>query len=143
VLRDPTAEIPCYLTTVGQLTLVFSNMEDCLMLGLRDFSVDWSFLSYSLLYPFRDGLQTGFKEVTAVEAGEAVSVRDGEPVGRHCQWDVVRLARDAPIEDLQEAVSLARSTLLGCIGALASQHRRIQLQLSGGLDSSIILAGLL
>ncbi len=143
VLRDPTAEIPCYMTTVGQLTLVFSNMEDCLMLGLREFSVDWSFLSYSLLYPFRDGLQTGFEEVTAVEAGEAVSIRDGEPVGRHCQWDVVRLARDAPIEDLQEAVSLARSTLLGCIGALASPHRRIQLQLSGGLDSSIILAGLL
>ncbi|MGG6315266.1 asparagine synthase-related protein [Stenotrophomonas geniculata] len=143
VLRDPTAEIPCYMTTVGQLTVVFSNMEDCLLLGLRDFNVDWSFLSYSLLYPFRDGLQTGFEEVTAIEAGEAISIRNGEPVGRQCQWDVVRMARDEPIEDIEEAVQLARSTLLGCIGALASQHRRIQLQLSGGLDSSIILAGLL
>ncbi|EOW2135847.1 asparagine synthase-related protein [Stenotrophomonas sp. GD03908] len=143
VLRDPTAEIPCYMTTVGQVTIVFSNMEDCLRLGLRDFSVDWSFLSYSLLYPFRDGLQTGFEEVTSVEPGEAVSIRDGEPAGRQCQWDVVRLARDQAVEDIDEAVQLARSTLLGCIGALAGQHRKIQLQLSGGLDSSIILAGLL
>lgn len=143
VLRDPTAEIPCYMTTAGQLTVVFSNMEDCLMLGLRDFSVDWSFLSYSLLFPFRDGQQTGFEEVTSIEAGEAVSIRNGEPVARQCQWDVARLACDEPIEDLEEAVALARSTLLGCIGALASQHKRIQLQLSGGLDSSIILAGLL
>lgn len=143
VLRDPTAEIPCYMTTADQLTVVFSSMEDCLALGLRDFSIDWPFLSYSLLFPFRDGLQTGFREVTAIEAGEAVSIRHGEPVSRQCQWDIVRLAHDEPIEDLQEAVQLARSTLLGCIGALASRHRRIQLQLSGGLDSSIILAGLL
>lgn len=143
VLRDPTAEIPCYMTTVDQLTVVFSSMEDCLLLGVRDFSVDWSFLSYSLLFPFRDGLQTGFEEITTIEAGEAVTIRDGQPVGRQCQWDVVRLASEAPIEDLEEAVHLARSTLLGCIGALASQHRYIQLQLSGGLDSSIVLAGLL
>lgn len=143
VLRDPTAEIPCYMTTVDQLTVVFSNMEDCLMLGLREFNVDWSFLSYSLLFPFRDGLQTGLEEVSSVEAGEAVSICDGEPVSRQCQWDILRLARDEPIEDLHEAVRLARSTLLGCIAALASQHGRILLQLSGGLDSSIVLAGLL
>lgn len=143
VLRDPTAEIPCYMTTVDQLTVVFSSMEDCLLLGVGDFNVDWSFLSYSLLFPFRDGLQTGFEEVTALEAGEAVTIRDGRPIGRHYQWDVVRQASEAPIEDLEEAVQLARATLLGCIGALASQHRCIQLQLSGGLDSSIVLAGLL
>lgn len=142
-LRDPTAEIPCCMTTTDQLTVVFSSMEDCLALGLRDFRLDWSYLSRSLLLPFRDGRQTGFEDVTAIEAGEAVSIRNGEPVARQCQWEVVKLAEQAPLTDLDEAVRLARSTLLGCIGALAGQHRHIQLQLSGGLDSSIVLAGLL
>lgn len=142
-LRDPTAEIPCYMTTVDQLTVVFSNMEDCLLLQPRDFSLNWSYLAYSLLFPFRDSSRTGFKEITAIEAGEGVTIENGRPVARQCLWDIARTAADEPITDLGEAVRLARSTLLGCIGALASQHGHIQLQLSGGLDSSIVLAGLL
>ena len=142
-VRDPTAEIPCYMTVVEHLTVLFSNMEDCLQLQLRKFSVNWRYLTYSLLFPFRDTSQTGIEEVTALEAGEAVTIVKGKPTARQCYWDVVQAAAEDPITDLDEAVRLARSTLLGCIGALASQHTHIQLLLSGGLDSSIVLAGLL
>ena len=142
-VRDPTAEIPCYITVVEHLTVLFSNMEDCLQLRLRKFSVDWGYLAYSLLFPYQDRSQTAIKEVTALEAGEAVTIVKGKPTARQCHWDVVQAAAEDPITDLNEAVRLARSTLLGCIGALASQHTHIQLQLSGGLDSSIVLAGLL
>lgn len=142
-VRDPTAEIPCYMTVVEHLTVLFSNMEDCLQLQLRKFSVNWQFLAYSLWFPFRDSSQTGIEEVTALEAGEAVTIAKGKPATRQYHWDVVQAAAEDPITDLNEAVRLARSTLLGCIGALASQHTHIQLQLSGGLDSSIVLAGLL
>ncbi|HVJ37751.1 MAG TPA: asparagine synthase-related protein [Stenotrophomonas sp.] len=142
-VRDPSAEIPCYVTVVGELTVVFSNMEDCLLLRLRPFTLDWSYLAYALRYPFRDTVETGFKEISAIEAGEAITITHGKPVARRCHWDIAMAAADDPITDLEEAVDLARSTLLGCIGALASQHPQIQLQLSGGLDSSIVLAGLL
>jgi asparagine synthase (glutamine-hydrolysing) len=142
-LRDPTAEIPCYMTVTEEVTIVFSNMEDCLQLPLGKFSVNWQYLAYSLLFPFRDSDQTGFEEITALEAGEAVTLENGKPVARQCQWDIVQAAMGDPVTDMNEAVRLARSTLLGCIGALASQHQHIQLQLSGGLDSSIVLAGLL
>lgn len=142
-VRDPSGDIPCYMITSEHLTLLFSNMEDCLQLRLRKFSINWQYLAYSLLLPFRDARQTGLREVTAVEAGEAVWMENGKPAARHCYWDVVAAAADDPITDLNEAVRLARSTLLGCIGALASQHTHIQLRLSGGLDSSIVLAGLL
>lgn len=142
-MRDPTAEMPCYVTVAEHLTVLFSNMEDCLQLQLRKFSINWQYLAYSLLVPFRDTSQTGIEEVTALEAGEAVTIKKGKPVARQCHWDIVKAAAEDPITDLDEAVRLARSTLLGCIGALASQHTHIQLHLSGGLDSSIILAGLL
>lgn len=142
-LRDPSAEIPCYMVVADDVTVVFSNLEDCLLLRLKTFSIDWEYLAYSLLYPFRDTRQTGFQDISAIEAGEAVWIENGKPGARQCQWDVARLAAEEPITDLDEAVRLARSTLLGCIGALASQHTHIQLQLSGGLDSSIVLAGLL
>lgn len=141
--RDPSAEIPCYMTVAEHLTVLFSNMEDCLQLQLRKFSINWRYLGYSLLFPFRDNSQTGFAEVTALEAGEAVTIVNGKPAARQCHWDVVQAATEDPITDMNEAVRLARSTLLGCIGAWASQHKHIQLQLSGGLDSSIVLAGLL
>ncbi len=142
-VRDPSAEIPCYITVVKHVTILFSNMEDCLRLQLRQYSVNWRYLAYSLLFPFRDSSQTGIEEVTALEAGEAVTIVKGKPAARQYHWDVVQAAAEDPITDLNEAVRLARSTLLGCIGALASQHTHIQLQLSGGLDSSIVLAGLL
>lgn len=142
-LRDPTAELPCFITVVGSLTIVFSNMEDCLRLQLRAFSIRWPYLAYSLLLPFRETSQTGFEEVDALEGGEGITIQNGSPVARQCHWDVVKEAAENPITDLHEAIQLARTTLLGCIGALASQHTHVQLQLSGGLDSSIILAGLL
>jgi asparagine synthase (glutamine-hydrolysing) len=142
-LRDPTADVPCYMTVAEHVTVLFSNMEDCLKLQLRKFSISWQYLAESLLFPFRDTRQTGLQEVTALEAGEAVTIENGKPAARQCHWDVVMAAAEEPITDLNEAVRLARSTLLGCIGALASQHTHIQLRLSGGLDSSIVLAGLL
>ncbi|WP_437880966.1 asparagine synthase-related protein [Pseudomonas sp. LRF_L74] len=142
-VRDPSAELPCFITVVDSLTIVFSNMEDCLKLQLRTFSIRWSYLAYSLQFPFRESCQTAFEEVDALEGGEGITIHNGRPVARQCHWDVVKEAAENPITDLNEAVQLARSTLLGCIGALASQHDQVQLQLSGGLDSSIILAGLL
>ncbi|PPU74312.1 asparagine synthase [Xanthomonas cucurbitae] len=143
VVRDPTAELACFITVVGSVTIVFSSMEDCLKLRVGHFSLRWSYLEYSLLFPFRETYQTGFEEVDALEGGEGIAIRDGQPAGRQCHWDVVKHAVEHPITDLDHAVRLARTTLLGCIGALASQHAWVQLQLSGGLDSSIILAGLL
>lgn len=142
-VRDPTAELPCFITVVGSLTIVFSNMEDCLKLQLSKFSIRWPYLAYSLQFPFRETCQTAFEEVDALEGGEGITIQNGRPTARQCHWDVVRQAAQNPITDLNEAVQLARWTLLGCIGALASQHSHVQLQLSGGLDSSIILAGLL
>ncbi|MFO3706627.1 asparagine synthase-related protein [Xanthomonas codiaei] len=142
-VRDPTAELPCFVTEVGSVTLIFSCMEDCLKLQLREFSLHWSYVTSALLFPFRDTSQTGFAQVQSLEGGEGLTLRAGRPIARQCHWDVVRQAVEDPITDLDQAVELTRSTLLGCIGALASQHGHVQLQLSGGLDSSILLAGLL
>jgi len=142
-MRDPTGEIPCHMTVADNVTVLFSSMEDCLKLQLRQFSINWSYLSSSLILPFRDSSQTGFKEVTALEAAEVVTIAKGLPVARGSHWNVVQVAAENPITNLNEAVELTRTTLLGCIGALASQHSHIQLKLSGGLDSSIVLAGLL
>ncbi|MCF8826462.1 asparagine synthase-related protein [Xanthomonas campestris] len=142
-VRDPTAELPCFIAAIGTVTIVFSSMEDCLRLQLKEFSIRWSYLAYSLLFPFRETGQTGFEEVQALEGGEGITIQAGRPIARQCHWDVVKEAVENPITDLNEAVQLARTTLLGCIGALAGEHAQVQLQLSGGLDSSIILAGLL
>lgn len=142
-MRDPTGEIPCQMTVAEHVTVLFSNTEDCLKLQLRRYSINWPYLTSSLILPFRDNSQTGCKEITALEAAEVVSLENGKPVDRGCHWDIVQVAAENSITDLHEAVQLARITLLGCIGALASQHTHIQLKLSGGLDSSIVLAGLL
>lgn len=142
-LRDPTGEIPCHIIIMEHVTLFFSNTEDCLKLQLRQFSINWPYFASSLILPFRDNSQTGLKEITTLEAAETLTIENGAPVARESHWDVIQAAAEDPITDLNEAVHLARVTLLGCIGALASQHTHIQLKLSGGLDSSIVLAGLL
>jgi asparagine synthase (glutamine-hydrolysing) len=139
ILRDPTGAMPC-LTTVHQgVNLVFSDLEDCVALGVRQFTVNWRYIRGLLAYSAYQSRETALREVSEVQFGERLRF-SGNSVHRSLEWNPLAIAQTNPIQDPQAAVAELRRTTRACIHAWASCYPDIVHNLSGGLDSSIVLS---
>ena len=45
VLRDPLGQMPCLLAGFRGVSIVFSDLEDCLRLGCLKFTVNWQYVT--------------------------------------------------------------------------------------------------
>ncbi len=141
VLRDPLGQLPCMLTTVKGVTIVFSDLEDCLKLGGLTFSVNWNYIAGILANSGILTQQTALNEVSEVQLGERVRF-SGASVDRSIEWHAFDVARNDRIVKVDDAASQLRATTRGCIHAWASCYSGLIHNLSGGLDSSIVLSSL-
>ncbi len=139
VLRDPSAGLPCFSANFDGVHVYFSRMEDAPRLPAQRFSINWKYVAATLCQSQLQVPATGINEVTRVLGGECVEHRDGK-TSRSFYWNLLDAPRAGLIEDLDEAVAALRSTTRDCVHAWASSYRGILHMLSGGLDSSIILA---
>lgn len=137
VVRDPIGVLPCFTVDIDNLHLVFSNIEDCLQLGVR-FDIDWNYIAVQLASVANERLNgTGLKSVSPIHAGECVEFgRDG--VRRRPYWDPIAIATSDVVEDHNMAAEEMYETVKTCIHAWASCYNGILHRLSGGLDSSIV-----
>lgn len=139
VLRDPSGGFPCWLVTHDGVSIVCSDIEDCYALEVVPFTVNWNYIAAFMV---QSGLQiraTALNEVSEVQAGERLRFSSGT-VHRSMQWDPIELARSEPIESCDEAIASLRATTIGCVHTWAACYGGIVHNLSGGLDSSIVLS---
>ncbi|MGH8139328.1 MAG: asparagine synthase-related protein, partial [Steroidobacteraceae bacterium] len=139
ILRDPSGGMPCLLASYEGVNLVFADMEDCLQLGLLHFSVSWGYIRNLLAYPGLQVRETALEEVSEIQLGERIRF-SGDSIQRALEWDPLGIAKAEPIEDPRQAVAELRSTTRTCVHAWASCYSGIVHNLSGGLDSSIVLS---
>jgi asparagine synthase (glutamine-hydrolysing) len=141
VLRDPSGCFPCWLVVHEGVSIICADIEDCHALEVGPFTVNWRYIEGFVAYP---GLQipaTALNEVSEVQPGERLRWSSGT-LQRSLQWDPIDIARSAPIESYDEAVASLRATTLGCVHTWAACYDGIVHNLSGGLDSSIVLSAL-
>jgi asparagine synthase (glutamine-hydrolysing) len=139
ILRDPTGGLPCFTAEHEGVRLVFSDIESCLALGLMRFSINWKYVSSFVPYSALQIPETGLNEVLEVQPGERVSFIDGRRESA-LLWKPSEIASTKRIEEPVVAIAALRETVRQCVGAWASLHRSIVHNLSGGLDSSIVLS---
>ena len=139
VLRDPSGGFPCWYTSHDGLGIVCSDIEDCRGLELASFTVNWSYIAGLVAHAGLQVRDTALNEVSEVQAGERLRFSHGI-MQRSMEWDPIAIAHNAPLESADEAVALLRGTTLGCVHAWASCYSGILHNLSGGLDSSIVLS---
>jgi asparagine synthase (glutamine-hydrolysing) len=139
VLRDPTSALPCFTAPMLGVGVYFSHMEEGALLSERAFSVNWRYVAAALCQNRLQIHATGLNEVSQVLGGECVAVR-GAHTSRQFYWNALEVAASGPVEDASEATRLLRGQTQDCVQAWTSGHRSIIHLLSGGLDSSIILA---
>jgi asparagine synthase (glutamine-hydrolysing) len=139
VLRDPSGGFPCWITTRDGVTYVCSDIEDCHALGVMSFTVNWDYIASFVAHAAVQIRDTALQQVSELQPGERLRVAGGL-VQRSMEWNPIDLARESPIEAVDEAVAALRATTIACVHTWASCYRGIVHNLSGGLDSSIVLS---
>ena len=138
VVRDPSGGLPCYILRYNRVSVVFSDIEFCLRLDLQKFSINWKFIASMLPYSALQIRETGLKEVSELQPGERASFA-GTDVEYTLLWKPAQLALHGRIVDPAQAVAVVRESVKESVHAWASLHRSVTHNLSGGLDSSIVL----
>jgi asparagine synthase (glutamine-hydrolysing) len=138
VWRDPSGALPCWLTSYQGVHIVCSDIEDC---PVRTFSINWDFVAGFVAHAALQIRNTALNEVSEVQPGERLSLVRGA-VERSIEWNPIAIARSSQFERVDEAVEALRAATLDCIHAWSACYDGIVHNLSGGLDSSIVLTGL-
>ena len=138
VLRDPSGGLPCFITRYGRAHIVFSEIGSCLSLGLLHFSINWKFVSSMVPYSALQIRETGLNEVHELQAGER-AIFGSSGVDYALLWKPAEISARNRIVDPAQAITAVRETVKECVHAWASLHRSVVHNLSGGLDSSIVL----
>ncbi len=141
VLRDPSGGFPCWLVVHEGVAIVCSDIADCHALQAVRLTVNWNYIAAFVAYPGLQVRATALNEVSEVQPGERLRCSSGS-LERSMQWDPINIARSAPIESCEEAVASLRATTIGCVRTWAAGSGGILHNLSGGLDSSIVLSAL-
>lgn len=139
IIRDPTGALPCFYTQTDHVTVFFSHLEDYVGLVPTQLTVNWEHVRHCLQYMQMACRQTGLKEVSQVLAGECWTHESSgsKPV---FLWDPVSIAAGVAIEDPAVARAELQGVVEFCVDCWASCYPSILHSLSGGLDSSIVLA---
>lgn len=138
LLRGPASSIPCLNLAAGDVQIYCSSIEDCSTIGLTSFSIDWQEVAARFL-ALLPSAATGLREVSQVLPGECVDPTAGSKSAQ-LFWNPYEIARENPIEDPLQAERALHRAVKTCVHSWAACHESIMLNLSGGLDSSIVLA---
>lgn len=136
-LRDPSGALRAYIWKVEGLTLIVGGLPDALFdcVGFRP-AVDWSALATLTALPEQVGSLSALADITIPLPGTVYHVASGT-ITTQSIWSPAAIARQAPapMSDLPRK-------LANCIGGWANGASSVSVELSGGLDSSLILGGL-
>ncbi|MEG3088346.1 asparagine synthase-related protein [Sphingomonas sp. PB4P5] len=140
VYRDPSGSIPCYHFQVDGAEVFTTRPAMFVDAGLLRAEIEWTLLTQALVYRDLRPARTPLRGVSEVQPGTAVRFDDGllrvETVWspwRFTGSEMGAEAADKAIERVQRAVT-------NCVGAWGRCFNRPLIEISGGLDSSIIAA---
>ena len=140
VLRDPSGGLPCLFAQHRGVNLIFSDLEDCVALDLLHFSVNWRYIRALVASSGLQQRETALQEVSEIQLGERIYLEGASSPQRAFAWSPFVIARTDPVNDPEIAVGALRRTTRACVHAWAACYPRIVHNLSGGLDSSIVLS---
>lgn len=134
VFRDPSGRVPCFSARIGTQWVIFSHIEDAIAVGWKSDGPNWQVVSAFVQDGrIRDG-RTGLAGVGEVLPGEVIGA-DGS---KRLLWSPAAFTGDV-VEDRVVARELLRSAVERSVHSVTGAGKVLHL-LSGGLDSSIVLA---
>lgn len=142
VLRDPSGALPVYYGSLGELEVYGSDAGLLEAAWPEAFRPDLDFIRHWLTFPFLRAARTGAEGVRELPPG---TWRRVDPPHRRLveAWSPFTFTDPSfAITSFDEAAARLRDEILRTVPALVTTNGEVAVQLSGGLDSSIIAAAL-
>lgn len=139
VIRDPTGARPCYLARRDGLTIVFSDLSDCLAAVPEALEIDDIRLAGFLAHPRLTLARTGLVGVEEILPGQRVSLGRKDQTRATTWRPPLKPGAD---EDFAQSAHKVREAVFRCARGWSRCGRPILHRLSGGLDSAIVLGAL-
>lgn len=139
ILRDPTGAVPCFISDYRGINIICSHVEDCATLGLITTTINWDHVAAYLWFDHLVTKDTGLEGVRQVQAGECIAIGPDNTEATY-YWQPDRVFGKRTVENREHAMRELRDVIRSCVGAWASCYNSILHQLSGGLDSAVVLA---
>jgi len=141
-LRAPAGRLHAYRTRLGCITYYASHLELLLGLNLISPAIDWNFVAHRLTFPHLPNETTGLHGVDELLPGEFAQ-EYGRAGDSQCLWSPWTFTGpDRQIRSFENAAEQVRHAVVSATAALTHDSDKVLLELSGGLDSSIVAASL-
>lgn len=139
VISDPTSSLPCFYLQHPGLLVVLSHLEKCTFLDRTLLTINYDFVRQLLAYDKILTGETGLQEVSELPGGTRLSFAHNG-ICLSTVWDPRDYARDVYDPPIAQAADEIRNLTMSVVGARSLQGKPVTVRLSGGLDSSIVLA---
>lgn len=140
VLRDPSGGVPCVYSIAGGSGFLTSDISIACELGIYKRGVDWDVVSHFLAFPYLRMSRSGLTEVNELLPGCRLDC-NGTCAEARAAWSPWRyLSSEERHKDRNEAAAGIRSAVSCVVNAWADIDGPVVMELSGGLDSSIVAA---
>lgn len=141
VLRAPSSGLHAYRFDAFGLTGFASDVDIPLQLGLISTAIDWSFVEDHVAFPHLRSGKTGLADLAELLPGERATVTPTRVASRSA-WSPWAFATPDLHADAAELAAALHRAIIECTTAIAKRYDAVLLELSGGLDSSIVAASL-
>lgn len=140
LLRDPSGGVPCYHALVDGAHIFVTRPELFFDLGILIAEIDWTVLAQAIAYRDWKPARTAVRGVSELLPGMAARLVSDQIETNviWSPWKFVEQARE--ISDSSKAVEVVRRAGANCMSAWRGTFDRPLVEVSGGLDSSIIAA---
>lgn len=140
LLRDPSGTVPCVYSLTDGEGFITSDIGLAVNLGLYRREVNWQAIAHGLTFPYLKTARTALQRVRELLPGSMLTCRGGD-VSVRAAWSPWRFVeRGIRHTDLRVAAEDVRMAVSGAVKALSAGDDRFLVELSGGLDSSIVAA---
>jgi len=137
VLQDPSAGLSMFRTMVRGITVYFSEQADCSRLTGERFGVNWRYVTAHAYRPIFQTEATALDRIVEMQGGQCDEIRGGS-VSTRSYWSPSKFARHR-LEDRKEAELALRHAVKQSVHTWGACYSNWLHELSGGLDSSIVL----
>jgi asparagine synthase (glutamine-hydrolysing) len=141
VIKDPTGNLPCFVTSWRDVIVIFSCLSDLTDLNLIRFTLNWSYVAQRVGSGGYDSRVSPLNEVAQVYRGQCLEINTNGSARqvRKLYWNPTVFSDSAhAIDDVGSATRALRASVRSATHTMAAAHKGILMRLSGGLDSSIV-----
>lgn len=140
VTRDPSGGIPCVYSNGTATRFVTSDIRLATRLGLYTRQIDWGSVAHYLTYPYLKTARTALADIRELLPGCTLRVQGSEASDEVAWSPWTFINATSRIFTADEAASHVRDAVSTVVECLAKLDEAVLVELSGGLDSSIVAA---